>query len=211
MRQAAYNRPARSPGEEEMRARAMTTKALLYLTVILAGIVCLHPEGRGAEQSPFDSKALDAVKEFVRGINSLSSTKRTLPQGNAFVESVRTKYGIPERVPILAPHGGTEIALFIYNSEEMPLFLEGDHITMTRNEYKHLQSLHNLESVYCLFEREPIDLGDVILAFDKGKDGKINAFYNLRGTLGEIPMEEEHATYFRKTRHIVRPCALGAL
>ena len=46
---------------------------------------------------------------------------RALPSGDPFLEKVRTRYEIPERIPILSPHGGSSIIAFIFDSEQLPV------------------------------------------------------------------------------------------
>ena len=59
---------------------------------------------------------MDAIGEFLQAINVLSGGTRALPSGDHFVENIRARFEIPERIPIVSPHGGNSVLAFVFDS-----------------------------------------------------------------------------------------------
>lgn len=154
-------------------------------------------ENRGA--------AVDALGELLRGLNNLSEGKKVLPAGDPFLEKVRTRYEVPERVEIIAPHGGTTIIAFIYDNERLPV-ITGIWSEIYPGEYKYLQTYHNLKAVYCLHEKEPVDLGDMIVAIKPEYGGQFIVFFNnKRGMMEAARISAGNAVLFPGSKYIVKP------
>lgn len=148
---------------------------------------------------------MDVLGEFLRGINALSGGKKALPAGNPFLEEVRSKYEVPDRVQVLTPRGGSEIIVMVFDSEHLPV-VEGDWSELSQDKYRYLQSYHNLEVVYCLYEKEPLDLDDVVVAIQRGNEDRITVYYNdKQGTVGSASIQSGNSIFFSRSRYIVRP------
>ena len=161
------------------------------------------------EKLETDGAAIDALGEFLRGMKTLAGGKKALPGGDPFLEKVRTKYEIPERIEIFAPHGGSEIIALVFDSEHLPV-VDGKWSEISRDEYKYLQSHHNLKVVYCLHEKEPLDLGDVVVAVKADGERAISIYFNdKRGTVGSARIRGGNAILFSGSQYIVRPVASG--
>jgi len=161
------------------------------------------------ERPQTDSSAMDALGAFLRGMKTLSGGKKALPGGNPFLEKVRTKYEIPDRIEIFAPRGGSEIIALVFDSEHLPV-VDGKWSEITPDDYKYLQSLHNLKAVYCLHEKEPLDLGDVVVAIRPEGSGALSIYFNdKQGTVGSARIRGGNAILFSGSKHIVRPMAAG--
>jgi len=162
-----------------------------------------------AEKPQTDGAAMDALGEFLRGMKTLSSGKKALPGGDPFLEKVRTKYEIPERIEIFAPRGGSEIVALVFDSEHLPV-VDGKWSEISPDEYKYLQSHHNLKAVYCLHEKEPLDLGDVVVAVRPEGAGALSVYFNdKRGAVGWARIRDGNAILFSGSKYIVRPMAAG--
>lgn len=152
---------------------------------------------------------MDALGEFLRGMKTLSGGEKALPGGDPFLERVRAKYEIPERIDIFAPRGGSEIIALVFDSENLPV-VDGKWSEISPDEYKYLQSQHNLKAVYCLHEKEPLDLGDVVVAIRPDGSGALSVYFNdKRGTVGSARIRGGNAIFFSGSKHILRPMAAG--
>ena len=161
------------------------------------------------EKAQADSSAMDALGEFLRGMKTLSGAKKLLPAGDPFLEKVRTKYEIPDRIDVFSPRGGSEIIAFVFDSEHLPV-VDGKWSEISPGEYKYLQSQHNLKAVYCLFEKEPLDLGDVVVAIRPDGSEALSVYFNdKRGTVGSAGIRGGNAILFSGSKHIVRLMATG--
>lgn len=158
-----------------------------------------------ATDRPLDNTAADVLGEFLRGMNALSGGKKALPAGDPFLENVRSRYEVPERIQVLAPRGGSEIIVMVFNSERLPV-VQGKWSEISTDDYKYLQSYHNLKAVYCLYEKEPLDLGDVVVAFKYNDAGTVVVFFNdKRGTVGSTRIHSGNSIIFSGSQYIVRP------
>lgn len=157
------------------------------------------------EKPQTSSSAMDALGEFLRGMKTLSGGKKALPGGDPFLEKVRTKFEIPDRIEIFAPRGGSDIIVLVFDGEHLPV-VDGKWSEISSDEYKYLQSLHNLKAVYCLHEKEPLDLGDVVVAVRSESAEALSVYYNdKRGTVGSARIHGGNAILFSGSKHIVRP------
>ncbi len=176
---------------------------IVMLAVFAAGAL----PAPAMEKPQTDSSAMDALGEFLRGMKTLSAGKKVLPGGNPFLEKVRTKYEIPDRIEIVAPRGGIEIIALVFDSEHLPV-VDGKWSEISPDEYKYLQSKHNLKAVYCLHEKEPLDLGDVVIAIRPDGSGALSVYFNdKRGSVGSARIRGGNAILFSGSRQIVRPMA----
>lgn len=158
-----------------------------------------------ATDKQLDNTAADVLGEFLRGINALSAGEKALPAGDPFLENVRSKYEVPERIQVLTPHGGNEIIVMVYNSERLPV-VQGKWREFSSNEYRYLQSHYNLKVVYCLYEKEPLDLGDVVVAVQYDDPGSAMVFFNdKRGTVGSARITSGNSILFSGSQYIIRP------
>ena len=161
------------------------------------------------EKQQADGSAMDALGEFLRGMKTLSGGKKALPPGDPFLEKVRRKSEIPDRIEIFAPRGGNEIIALVFDSEHLPV-VDGKWSEISPDEYKYLQSQHSLKAVYCLHEKEPLDLGDVMVAIRPDGSGALSVYFNdKRGTVGSARIRGGNAILFSGSKHIVRPLAAG--
>jgi len=161
------------------------------------------------EKPQTNGAAIDALGEFLRGINKLAGAKKALPSGDPFLEKVRTKYEIPERIQVLTLRGGSDIIAMVFSSEHLPV-VEGKWSEVFPDEYKYLQSHHNLKAVYCLYEKEPLDLGDVVIAVRHDGAGTWVIYFNdKRGTIDSARIRDGNSILFSGSQYIVRLLALG--
>jgi hypothetical protein len=176
--------------------------------IVLVLIVAAGVSPVAATDKPqTDGSAMDALGEFLRGMKMLSGGKKALPGGDPFLERVRTKYEIPDRIEIFAPRGGSEIIALVFDSEGLPV-VDGRWSEIFPDEYKYLQSQHNLKVVYCLHEKEPLDLGDVVVAVRPDGPGALSVYFNdKRGAVGSARIRNGNAILFSGSKHIVRPLA----
>jgi hypothetical protein len=187
--------------------------AACALALLGAGLLVTRPAWAGGTPSrktggnaALDGAVLESLAELLQGIRTLDGARPQLAHGDDFVESVRTRYGIPERIPVISPRGGTDYIIFAYNSEGLPVSLEGSYKILGPEDFKYLQSLHNLKAVYCLHEKEPVDVESLVLAFAPAGE-KTTAFYNdPKGNLGSLDLREGHSVCFGASRYIIKPC-----
>jgi len=191
----------------------MTTGGLTILHVLISmaimiALITTAPAG-AKENLQTGGASMDALGEFLLGMKTLAGGKKALPGGDPFLEKVRTTYEIPERIEIFSPHGGSEIVALVFDSEHLPV-VDGKWSEISRDEYKYLQSHHNLKAVYCLHEKEPLDLGDVVVAVKADGEGAISIYFNdKRGTVGSARIRGGNAILFSGSQYIVRPAAPG--
>lgn len=175
------------------------------LVIVAAGAMQVP----ATERPETDGSAMDALGEFLRGMKTLSGGKKLLPAGDPFLEKVRTKYEIPDRIDVSSPRGGSEIIVFVFDSEHLPV-VDGKWSEISPGEYRYLQSQHNLKAVYCLHEKEPLDLGDVMVAVRSDGSGVLSVYFNdKRGTVGSARIRSGNAILLSGSRYIVRPMAAG--
>ena len=156
------------------------------LVIVAAGAMQVP----ATERPETDGSAMDALGEFLRGMKTLSGGKKLLPAGDPFLEKVRTKYEIPDRIDVSSPRGGSEIIVFVFDSEHLPV-VDG-------------------KAVYCLHEKEPLDLGDVMVAVRSDGSGVLSVYFNdKRGTVGSARIRSGNAILLSGSRYIVRPMAAG--
>ena len=173
--------------------------AVTVVFIISGSFTEAHEDPRGP------GITMDAIGEFLRTINTLSGGTRTLPSGDPFVENIRARFEIPERIPIISPHGGSSIIVFVFDSERLPVGRGAWH-EIFPNEYKYLQTYHNLKAVYCLHEKEPVDLGDVVLAVEPHQGGHTSVFFNNKqGTVDLARIKTGNSIFFPGSRCIVKP------
>ncbi|MBP1749527.1 MAG: hypothetical protein H6Q52_2066 [Deltaproteobacteria bacterium] len=187
-----------------MKENNMMLSRLLSVAIIVGLFISTHYAG--AQQKPeVPEPAIDAIGEFLRGINILSGGTRALPSGDPILERVRTRYEIPERTPILSPHGGSSVVAFIFDSEKLPV-TKGPWKEISPNDYKYLQTYHNLKAVYCLHEEEPVDLGDIVIAVKPGHPGTMFVYFNDKnGTIDSARICTGNSVLFPNSKYIVKP------
>lgn len=189
---------------------AMLNRILLTATVatLIAGILFCPSRGTCQDKrQQVNPGVVDALGELIRDMNTLQGGKKGLPEDNDYSEGIRSKYGIPARVPILAPHGGDEIVAFVFASESLCM-VQGEYVELQPTEYKYLQSLHNMKSVYVLFEKEPVTLGNTVYAFEKTPSGsEVTVFFNDKGKLRSAKVRAGNSICIKDSPFIVRPMA----
>ncbi|MBP1750721.1 MAG: hypothetical protein H6Q52_3260 [Deltaproteobacteria bacterium] len=176
------------------------------MTAIIFGCLTLAPFAEAGRKPDIPDAATNAIGEFLKAINALSGGTKTLPSGDPFLEKVRARYEIPERVPVLSPRGGSSIVTFIYDSERLPV-AENAWREIFPDDYAYLQTHHNLKAVYCLHEKEPLDLGDIVIAImPESSTGKISVFFNnKRGTIDSAKISAGNSLFFVNSQYIVKP------
>ena len=175
------------------------------ITALIVGLFISTPSVWAQQSLRVPEIAMDAIGEFLRGINILSGGIRALPSGDPFLEKVRTRYEIPERIPILSPHGGSSIIAFIFDSEQLPV-IKGSWSEISPNDYKYLQTHHNLKVVYCLHEKEPVDLGDIVIAARPDNNGEMSVYFNdKKGMLDSIKILAGNSVVFSNSKYILKP------
>lgn len=180
-------------------------RLLAMFSILTALSLNCSVSGQEKTEKKNSSAAIDALGELLRGLNNLSGGKKVLPTGDPFLEKVRTRYEIPERVEIIAPHGGTTIIAFIYDNEHLPV-MAGIWTEIYPGEYRYLQTYHNLKAVYCLHEKEPVDLGDIIVAIKPDYGGQFSVYFNdKRGTIEAARISAGNAVLFSSSKYIVKP------
>ena len=177
---------------------------------IASGIVLSTPpagncSGPGNVVSP---QIIEAMGELIRDVNTLNTGRKTLPEGNDFAEGIRNRFEIPSRVPVTAPRGGNEIVTLVFNSESLCM-VQGEYAEIGPNEYKYLQSLHNLKNVYTLFDKEPLTIGTTVYAFERGPVGQMVVFFNHKGKLRSVSIRSGNSICLKDSPHIIRPLAAG--
>jgi hypothetical protein len=176
-----------------------------FLGGVAVALIISGPFAQAHEDPRGLGITMDAIGEFLRTINTLSGGTRTLPSGDPFVENIRARFEIPERIPIISPHGGNSIIVFVFDSEWLPMG-KGTWYEIFPNEYKYLQTYHNLKAVYCLHEKEPVDLGDIVLAVQPDLGGHTSVFFNnKRGTVDLARIKTGNSIFFPGSRYIVKP------
>lgn len=180
-------------------------KLQLPTAAMIFGLFLLIPCA-GAQQKPeIHEAAIDGIGEFLRGINILAGGTKALHSGDPFLERVRTRYEIPERIPILSPHGGNSIIVFIFDDEQLPV-VKSVWSQISPNDYKYLQTYHNLKRVYCLHEKEPVDLGDNIIAFRPDDIREMLVYFNdKKGIIDSARIHKGNSVVFVHSRYIVKP------
>lgn len=179
---------------------------ILFIHIGMMIMLVITPS-MATDRPEVNNPAIDALGEFLRSMNTLAGGKKVLPEGDPFLERVRTKYEIPDRIQIYSPHGGNEIIAMIFNSEHLPV-VEGKWSEITPQEYKYLQSYHNLKAVYCLHEREPLDLGDVVVAVQHNGAGIFRIYFNdKKGAVGSALIHYGNSVVFSGSQYIFRPAA----
>jgi hypothetical protein len=174
-------------------------------TAIIFGCLVLAPFADAGQRPYIPDAATHAIGEFLKAINALSGGTKALPSGDPFLEKVRARYEIPERVPVLSPRGGNSVVTFIYDSEQIPV-AENAWREIFPDDYTYLQTHHNLKAVYCLHEKEPLDLGDVIIAIMPEDTGKISVYFNnKRGTIDSARISAGNSLFFINSQYIVKP------
>lgn len=174
-------------------------------TAIIVGLFVLIPCARAEQKPNIPEAAMGAIGEFLKAINVLAGGTKALPSGDPFVEKARIRYEIPERVPILSPHGGSSILIFVYDSERLPV-AENTWSEISPNDYTYLQTYHNLKAVYCLHEKEPVDLGDIIIAVTPdGTKGMFVYFNDKKGIIEAARISTGNSLFFANSRYIVKP------
>lgn len=171
----------------------------------LAGVVmALFISGSLAEAQQ-QGITMDAIGEFLRAIGVLSGGTRALPSSDPLVENIRARFEIPERIPIVSPHGGSSIIAFVFDNERLPAD-KGAWSEISPDEYRYLQTYHNLKAVYCLHEKEPVDLGDIIVAVQPDGEGHMSVFFNNKqGIIDLARIRTGNSIFFSGSRYIVRP------
>ncbi len=148
---------------------------------------------------------MDAVGEFLRAINTLSVGIRALPSEDPLTENIRARFEVPERIPVISPHGGDSVIAFVFDNERLAQ-ARGVWNEIMPNEYKYLQTYHNLRAVYCLHEKEPVDLGDIVFAVEPGEDTHISVFFNNKQDAIDVAkIEAGNAILFSGSRYIIKP------
>ena len=177
----------------------------LMVTSIIFGCLALASFAEAGQKPDIPDPATHAIGEFLKAINALSGGTKALPSGDPFLEKVRARYEIPERVPVLSPRGGSSIVTFIYDSEQLPV-VENAWREISPDDYTYLQSYHNLKAVYCLHEKEPLDLGDIIIAIMPESTGKVSVYFNnKKGTIDSARISAGNSLFFINSQYIVKP------
>lgn len=152
------------------------------------------------------AQIIDAMGELIRDVNALKDGRKNLPQNNDYTEGVRDRFGIPARVPVTAPRGGNEIVALVFNSEGLCV-VQGEYAEIGPEEYKYLQSLHNLKDVYTLFDKEPVMLGGTVYAFARGTAGRMVIFFNHKGKPRSVTIRTGNSICLKDSPYIIRPLA----
>lgn len=175
------------------------------ITGIAVGIT-LSVAGPGKSGDVVNPQIIEAMGELIRDVNSLNGGKKTLPKDNDFAEGVRNRFEIPQRVPVVAPRGGSEIITLVFNSESLCM-VQGEYVELNPNEYKYLQSLHNLKNVYTLFDKEPLTVGTTVYAFERSAAGQMVVFFNHKGKLSSVTIRSGNSICLKDSPYIIRPLA----
>lgn len=125
---------------------------------------------------------LKALGDFIQSMNKLSEIRTYYPEGDVTAESLRSTYLIPDRVPLLAPHGGTEIIVLAYAAENAIPYLSNKGVVISDRQYKFVQSAHNMTAAYIVFNEEPVLIGNITYAFKAESEG-IRVFFIREGTM----------------------------
>lgn len=145
---------------------------------MLAPAVLFAAESKPARQAALGTAVFDSLGEMIRSLNTLENMKPTLPAGDESAEVARDQHAIPDRVTIVSPHGGTDIAVFVYKHENAVPLANGKRVAIIgAGQYKYLTSKNNLVGTYLLFEEEPLRIGDQTYAFKKASNGHVAVFF----------------------------------
>ena len=179
----------------------------LIMTALIAGMVAMVPFGLSAQsRNPVtvNPDVVDALGELIRDMNTIKGAKKELPKEDDSHTNLRNKFDIPSRVSVVAPRGGEEVAVFVFNSEDLCV-VRGDYEEISPSEYKYLQSLHNLKTVYSLFDREPVTLGSTVYAFERSGSGDTVVFFNNKGSLHSVRVSKGNSLCLKGSPYIIRP------
>ena len=97
---------------EQERGSSIIVK-ILIAAVLMVMLAALPVSGQDRPHAK--TSGMDALGEFLRGMKTLADVKKALPGGDPFLERVRTKYEIPERIDIFAPRGGSEVIVLAFD------------------------------------------------------------------------------------------------
>jgi len=178
-----------------------------FLTAAIIFAALLYPSPAPCqERQVVNPGVVDALGELIRDMNALKGSNKGLPKDDEYSEAMRSKYEIPSRVPVLAPRGGNEIVAFVFSSESLCM-VQGEYVELQPTEYKYLQSLHNLKTVYTLFDKEPLTLGNTVYAFERSGSDGIIVFFNDKGKLRSANVRAGNSICLKDSPFIVRPMA----
>lgn len=191
-----------------MHKKDKTVVAGAVVALLLALCACqpgIKHDERVVRAEP--DERLSAIGEHIRALKSLDESKNIIPDGEYTVERIRDKYGIPARVPLVSPHGGKEMAVFVYESEGLVAKESHDrHEILPEGKYLHLISGHNLKTVYLLFEKEPLEIDGVFFAFlQTASKPNIDVVYNDGRSVVSVAIREGSSIIVDGTSHIVSP------
>ena len=100
--------------------------------------------------------------------------------------------------------------MFVFDGEQLPVARSAWH-EIFPNDYKYLQTYHNLKAVYCLHEKEPVDIGDIVFAVQPDQGGHTSVFFNNKqGTVDLARIKAGNSIFFPGSRYIVKPVGVGS-
>ncbi len=148
---------------------------------------------------------MNQLGEFIRSMNAVQGMKQRYADGDATAEAIRGKYGIPARVPVVAPHGGNEVVVVAYNSEGTIPAYNKDAIVFGQEKYKHLQSLSNMISVSVLFSEEPFIVNGGTYAYRVDPGSAFTLFYyDATGAIRSVSVKEGECVFVPGTQAILK-------
>lgn len=183
-------------------------RSFLAIVVLTFCIPLSFTNAQQSQRPP--GMTMDAIGEFLRAINTLSGGIRALPSGDPLTENIRARFEVPERIPVISPHGGDSVIVFVFDNEQLAQARDIWNEIMP-NEYKYLQTFHNLKAVYCLHEKEPVDLGDIVFAVEPAEDRRMSVFFNNKEDAIDVArIEAGNAILFSGSRYIIKPIRGGS-
>lgn len=186
---------------------------LIVLTTLLATLCVTNTFADDSDSGNIKNKKMpvaktdvfDSIGEMLRSINAIEGIKPALSDQDPVSESARGQHKIPDRVAVVSPHGGTDIAVFVYRHEDSIPITGNTRIIISPTQYKHLTSQKNLSGSYLLFEGEPLRIGDQTYAFKKNPNGKIDVFYVAGdGHVEEASIESGQSIFVAGGKYIVK-------
>jgi hypothetical protein len=186
----------------------MVNFLILLFVVIFLGLPVQVVASETERQQKSIIGQLDKLGELLRSIRIIENIKTVVPDNAidiATIDDIRSEFGIPIRVPIISPHGGNEIAVFVFKSNRYVYVGESSHLLIDGDSYRYLTSTYNLYKVYLLFNGEPIEIDGNTYVGRSVKDmGSVLVNFTAGLSVKEVAIDSRTALYLNGSKFIVK-------